>query len=577
MLIYGPMYIESVPNRNSPPAILLRESWREGGKTRKRTIANLSKLPAEAVEAVRQILAGERLVSVDELFSIERSLPHGHVEAVMAMIRKLNLDTMISSKRSRNRELVLGMIVSRLLHPGSKLATTRQWSQTTLAETLGVEDADVDELYTALGWLGKQQRRIEKKLAERHLCEGGEILYDVTSSYYEGRTCPLLRFGYSRDHRGDRPQIVYGILTNRRGCPVSVEVYPGDTGDPTTVPDQVEKIRERFGLERVVLVGDRGMLTQTQINTLKTYPGIGWISALRSDGIRKLLQQGAIERSLFDQHNLAEIASPDYPGERLMVCYNPLLADERKRKRDELLAATETKLERIVKQVARRTKKPLTKDEIALKVGGVISRYKMRKHFVLSIRDGAFEYARNHDSIAEEEALDGIYVVRTSESKKQLPAKEAVRSYKSLSEVERAFRCLKGDDLRVRPIFHRREDAVRAHIFLCMLAYYVEWHLRKAWAPLLFQDEEREQQNQRRHPVGPAKPSPSALRKKRERTTEDGFPVHSLDTLMSELNTRCKNTCRLLSHPEAEPVARTTDPTPLQAQAMHLIESYPVT
>jgi transposase len=570
------MYIESVPNRNSPPAILLRESWREGGKTRKRTLANLSKLPPEAVEAVRQILAGERLVNVDELFSIERSLPHGHVEAVMAMIRKLNLDTLISSRRSRNRDLVLGMIVSRLLHPGSKLATARQWSQTTLAETLGVEDADVDELYSALGWLGKQQARIEKTLAGRHLRDGGKVLYDVTSSYYEGRTCPLLRFGYSRDHRGDRPQIVYGMLTNPRGCPVSVEVYPGDTGDPTTVPDQVEKIRERFGLERVVLVGDRGMLTQTQINTLKTYPGIGWISALRSDGIRKLLQAGAFEMSLFDEHNLAEIASPDYPGERLVVCYNPLLADERKRKRNDLLAATEAKLERIAKQAARRTKKPMTKDEIAFKVGEVIGRYKMRKHFVLSIRDGAFEYARNHESIVEEEALDGIYVIRTSESKKQLPAEGAVRSYKSLSEVERAFRCFKGDDLRVRPIFHRREDAVRAHVFLCMLAYYVEWHLRKAWAPLLFQDEEREQQNQRRHPVGPAKPSPSALRKKRERTTEDGFPVHSLDTLMSELNTRCRNSCRLLSHPETEPVARTTDPTPLQAQAMHLIESYPV-
>jgi hypothetical protein len=319
------------------------------------------------------------------------------------------------------------------------------------------------------------------------------------------------------------------------------------------------------------------MLTQTQINTLKTYPGIGWISALRSDGIRKLLQQGAIERSLFDQHNLAEIVSPDYPGERLVVCYNPLLADERKRKRSELLAATETKLERIVKQVDRRTKKPMTKAEIALKVGGVVGRFKMRKHFELSIGHGAFQYARNHASIVEEEALDGIYVVRTSESKKQLPAKEAVRTYKSLSEVERAFRCLKGTDLRVRPIFHRREDAVRAHVFVCMLAYYVEWHLRKAWAPLLFDDEERDQQNKRRHPVGPAKPSPSALRKKRERITEDGFPVHSLGTLISELSTRCKNTCRLLSHPQAAPVARITDPTPLQAQTLRLIQAYPVT
>jgi transposase len=570
------MYIESVPNRNSPPAILLRESWREGGKTRKRTLANLSKLPHEAIEAVRQVLAGKRLATVEELFSIERSLPHGHVDAVLRMVRRLGVDKMISAKRCRERDLVLGMLVARLVDPGSKLATSRQWSNTSLGELLEVDGADVNELYGALAWLGKRQRSIEKKLAQRYLREGGRVLYDVSSSYYEGRTCPLARFGYSRDHRGDRPQIVYGILTNEQGCPVALEVYPGNTGDPTTVRDQVEKIRERFDLERVVLVGDRGMLTETQIETLREHPGIGWISALRSSGIRKLVSAGAIDMSLFDERNLAEIRSPEYPGERFVVCYNPFLADERRRKRNELLDVTEARLERIAAEVARRTQKPLPKEKIALKVGKAFGRHKMEKHFVLRFEDGRFEYRRNTTLIAEEEALDGIYVIRTSEPKRRLSAADAVRTYKGLSEVERTFRCLKGTDLRVRPIFHRLEDSVRAHIFLCMLAYYVEWHLRNAWEPLLFHDEERRANRARRDPVAPAEASESAEIKKAKRKTEDGLPVQSFKTLLHALASRCKNHCRPQSHPDEEAIDIVTQPTTLQARAYELIEAYPV-
>lgn len=571
------MYIDNVPNRNSPPAILLRECWREGGKVRKRTLANMSKWPPHVIDAVRRSIKGERLASVDDVFSITRSLPHGHVDAILGMIKRLGLDRLIASKRCRERDLVVGMIVARLIHPASKLATTRYWETTSLATELDLEGADVDEMYQALHWLNKRQKGIEKKLAERHLKESEPVLYDVSSSYYEGRTCPLTRFGYSRDHRSDRPQIVYGLMTDRAGCPVAVEVYPGHTGDPTTVPDQVEKMRERFGLTRITLVGDRGMLTQTQIESLREYPELRWISALRTEGIRKLLAQGQIDPSLFDKRNLAEIAFPDYPGERLVVCFNPLLADERKRKRAELLAATEEKLERIARQVQRRTKKQMTKDEIALKVGTVIGRFKMKKHFVLKIDDGLFEYERNEESINNEERLDGIYVIRTSEPEEEMSAEDAVRTYKSLSQVERAFRCLKGVDLRIRPIFHRLEESVQAHVFLCVLAYYVEWHIRRALAQLLFEDEELDTDRAERDPVAPAEASASARRKKATRQTEDGLPVHDFATLLQALGTQCKNYCRPQTHPSAEPVEMITEPTPLQKRARELLDQYPVT
>ena len=570
------MYIDKVPNRGSPPAILLRKAWREGRKIRKKTLDNLSKWPPEKVELLRRVLRGETLVPVGEAFATERSLPHGHVEAVLGTIRKLGLDKLIASKRCRERDLVVAMVAEQLIHPCSKLATTRLWHTTTLAEELGVQDADEDELYEAMDWLLRRQTRIEKKLAERHLSEGSLVLYDVTSSYYEGRACPLVRFGYGRDRKRGSRVIVYGLLTDGDGRPIAVEVYPGDTGDPTTVSDQVKKLRGQFGLSRVVLVGDRGMLTQTQIDNLKKHPGLGWISALRSRSIRKLVEGGELQMSLFDQRNLAEITSGDYPGERLIVCFNPLLADDRRRKREELLAATEKGLEKVANQVARRTRKPMRKDEIGLKVGTVLDRFKMGKHFTLKIEDAVFQWSRCDESIRREEALDGIYVIRTSEPKERLSAEDAVRKYKSLAQVERAFRTLKGLEIRVRPIRHRNEVRVRAHVFICMLTYYVEWHMRKAVAPLLFDDEELDEQRKKRDPVAPARQSASAKRKKTTRLTPDGFPVHSFETLMQELGTRCRNRCRIKSDPSCPTFRQLTEPTPLQARALQLLGLYPV-
>jgi len=570
------MYIDKVPNRNSPPAILLRESYREGGKVRKRTILNITGWPPRVVEGLRRLLKGEELVSAEEVFSIERSLPHGHVEAILGIIRKTGLDRLIASKASRERDLVVAMIVERLLEPCSKLATTRHWHSTTLAEELGVGDADEDELYEALDWLLARQERIEDKLARRHLSPGDLALYDVSSSYYEGRTCPLARYGHNRDGKKDKPIIVYGVLTDRQGRPVAVDVYPGNTGDPTTVPDQVEKLRDRFDLPRVTLVGDRGMLTNKQIETLKQHPGLGWISALRSGAIRKLMEQEAIQMSLFDRQNLAEISSPDYPGERLVVCFNPLLADERRRKREDLLAVTEKELERIAKEAARRTNKLLTKEEIGIKVGKVINRYKVGKHFHLKIEEGTFGWERNEESIVSETSLDGLYVIRTSEPKEQLSTEDTVRNYKNLSQVERLFRCLK-TDLRVRPIHHRTEDHVRAHIFLCLLAYYVEWHLRKALVPLLFEDEELDEERKTRDPVAPAQPSEKARKKKALRRTPEGFPVHDFNTLLAEMATRCRNWCRFGNEPDAPIFPRLTEPTPYQAKVYELLQVYPVT
>ncbi len=570
------MYVERVPNRSSPPAILLREGWREGQRTRKRTLANLTHWPPEQIEALRRVLRGETLVSIEEVFAVERSLPHGHVEAVLGIVRKLGVEKMLSSRRCRERDLVLGMLVEQLIHPCSKLATTRMWHTTTLAEELSIGDADEDALYEALDWLLERQGRIERKLAKRHLSEGGLVLYDVSSSYYEGHTCPLVHYGHDRDKKKGKPIVVYGVMTDPVGRPVAVEVYPGNTGDPTTVPDQVEKLRQRFGLSRVVLVGDRGMLTQTQIKHLKAYPGVGWISALRSPAIRKLVESGALQMSLFDHQSLAEIVSPEYPGERLVACLNPLLRDERRRKREALLGMTAGALEKIAGQVARRTKKPFGKDEIGLKVGKIINRFKVGKHFQLRIEDSHLAWERDAAAIQREEALDGIYVIRTSESRKRLSAEDAVRQYKSLSRVERLFRTLKGIDLRVRPIRHRTEAHVRAHIFLCVLAYYVEWHMRHALAPLLFHDEELDADRKVRDPVAPARPSASARRKKAKRVREDGLPVHSFETLLRALATRCRNMCRMKSAPAGVTIEQLTEPTRLQAQAAELLAAYPV-
>jgi transposase len=571
------MYIETVPNRNSPPATLLREGWREGKKTRKRTLANISDWPKHKIETLRRLLRDEALVSPHDLFHTEQTLPHGHVEVILAMIRKLGLEPMISSKPCRERDMVVAMIAERLIHPCSKLATTREWHTTTLAEELQVQDANEDDLYAAMDWLLGRKQRIEKKLAQRHLSDGCTVLYDVSSSYYEGRTCPLARFGHDRDGQKGLPIIVYGVLTDAEGRPIAIEIYPGNTGDPTTVADQVGKLRKQFGLSRVVVVGDRGMLTQPQIERIKRHPEMGWITALTSVAVRSLLEKGVLQLSLFDEKNLAEISSPDYPGERLMACYNPLLDIERSRKRRELLEATDQGLAKIAKQVARRTKKPLKEAEIAIKLGKVFGRYKVGKHYNYTVGNGTFRWSHNEESIKQEANLDGIYVIRTSEPKDRLSAEDTVRSYKSLSQVERAFRCLKGIfDVLVRPIRHRTKDRVPAHFFLCLLAYYVEWHMRRDLAPILFEDDELPEDSKRRDPILPAKPSESAKQKKATHKTADGLPVHSFETLMAALAMRGRVTYKLKSEDLDLTIKQLPDLTPIQVRAHELMGLLPV-
>ncbi len=550
---------------------LLRRTFRVGSQVKHETLGNISHLPADLIDQIRRSLAGEKFLPASAAFVVERNLPHGHVQAVLGSLRRLGVEALLASKPCRQRDLAVAMITERLLYPCSKLATTRHWHATTLAEELNVSDATEDDLYLALDWLLAQQPRVEKKLAERHLQSGSFVLYDASSSYYEGHTCPLARHGHDRDGKKGLPIIVYGLLTDSAGRPVAVDVYPGNTGDPTTIPDQVEKLRERFGLSRVVLVGDRGMLTEPQLDKLKQHPGLGWISALRGPAIRELVDGGSLQLSLFDQKNLAEVRSPDYPGERLVACFNPLLAEERRRKRKELIEATEKDLNKIAAQVKRRKKKILLAPEIALKAGKVLNRYKVAKHFSLTITDGGFRWEQRQDSIRRESELDGVYVVRTSESKRRCSAKDAVRRYKSLAQVERAFRTLKGLDLRVRPIHLRTEDHVRAHIFLCMLAFYVEWQMRKDLAPLLFDDEQLDRDRKHRDPVLPAECSGSAKAKKVDRVTADGFAVHSFHTLLSELATRCRNICRIPSDPSGTTFQQVTEATPLQARALQLL------
>ena len=566
------MYIAKIPNRNSPPTYLLRESYRENGKVKNRTLANLSALPLEQIELLNRVLQGETLVPAGDAFRMIRSLPHGHVYAVLAMLRRLGLESLIASRPCRERDLVVAMIAQRILYPSSKLAATRLWETTTLAEELSVGDTDVDELYAALDWLLQRQKRIENKLAKRHLTEGTRVFYDVSSSSYFGHTCLLARLGHNRDGRRDLPCIVYGVLTDAQGRPISVEVYPGNTGDPTTVPDQVEKLRGRFGLKRVILVGDRGMLTQAQINKLREWPGLGWLSALRPEAIRKLIKKGCLERSLFDEQNLAEITSPGFPKERLVACFNPLLEDRRRRKRESLLAATEKQFARIAAEVARRRNKPLTKAEIGVKTGKVLNKYKVGKHFTLTIEDGRFSWQRKQGEIKEEAALDGIYVIRSSETAEDLSADDAVRNYKRLADVEQAFRTLKGLELLVRPIHHRVDDRVRAHLFVCLLAYYVQWHLKRVWASLLFADEHLTQHRADRDPVAQAEPAVEVSRKKALRRSEEGYPLNSFRTLLAALATQCRTTCQFGDGDSAIPISKTTDPSTLQKEAVRLLQ-----
>jgi transposase len=572
------MFVDLVPNRNSRPAVLLRESYREGDKVKKRTLANLSDWPAQKVEALKAVLHGATapLQALADAFDISRSLPHGHVAAVVGTLRRLGLESVLASRHSRERDLSVAMIAGRILCPRSKLALVRclrsDTASNSLSELLEVGEVDEDELYSAMDWLLGQQERIETALAKRHLAEGTLVLYDVSSTYFEGRHCPLARIGHSRDGRFDRPQIVFGLLTNAEGCPVATEVFEGNTGDPKTVRSQVTKLRERFGFERVVLIGDRGMITSARIEEdLSQAPGLDWITALRGPAIRRLAESGVVDVSLFDERDLAEVSSPDYPGERLIVCHNPLLASERKRKRDELLQATEKELERVALATTR-TKSPLRgKDRIGLRLGRVLGRFKVGKHFKLTISDERFTYERNAATIAEESALDGIYVIRTSVAAQTLSAEQAVLSYKRLAQVERAFRCIKTVDLHVRPIHHRLADRVRAHVLICMLAYYVEWHMRRSLAPLLFEDHDKPAAARLRNsPVAKARRSPAAERKAHTKLTADGRPLHSFQTLLSDLATIVKN--RMTPKNQAMAVFdKITTPSALQQHAFDLL------
>ena len=549
-------------------AHLLRRSYREGGRVKKETVANLSHLPEEVIELIRGALRGQRFVAFEERFRIERSLPAGHVEAALGLARRLELSRLLDRSPSRQRELCLAMIVQRVIAPGSKLAMSRAFSQSTLASELSLEGADEDELYEAMDWLLERQERIERALARRHLEEGTLVLYDVSSSYFEGRSCPLAKLGYSRDGKRGTPQIVYGLLTNKRGCPVAVEVFEGSLHDDKTLPAQVEKLRQRFGLGSVVVVSDRGMVTKANLELLAQTEGASWITALKAPQVKRLVKQGDLQLSLFDEQSLAEIASDDYPDERLVVCRNPLVAEERARKREALLEATERALSEVQERVEQGTLRG--EAEIGLAAGAVWNRWRVKKHFEVEITDTRFRFQRKQEQIAAEAALDGIYVLRTSVPDAELEAPEVVRAYKQLKEVERGFRELKGP-LELRPIHHRLEDRVKAHVFLCLLAYYLSWHLRRAWAELIFKDEQPPTQAD---PVAKAARSAAAGRKAQTKRTAAGEPCHSLATLLTELATRARNTIRLQG--TGTSFDQLTEPTPTQARALELIDGHPL-
>lgn len=565
------MYVDVVPNRDSPPAVLLRESYRERDKVRKRTLANLSALPPEAIEAIRATLKGERLLPAEEAFQILRARPHGHVAAVVGMMRKLGVPELLASRPQRNRDLALAMVAARVIAPCSKLATARQLGGDTLSsslgEVLGVEEADADDLYEALDWLGRGQKRIEQKLARRYLQDGQLILWDVTTVPFESRTCALAAYGRPKRGVSER-QVLFGLLTTAEG--VAVAVFAGNTGDPATVTTALERVQKDFGLAHVVVVGDRGMLTDARIEQELRPRELDWITSLRAPTIRKLWKDGPLQLSLFDRQDLAEITSPDFPGERLVACKNPLLATDRARKRTELLDATEEKLQAVA-QATRREQRPLRgKDRIGVRVGRILGRSKVAKHFRYEITEEAFTCERDEASIAEEAAWDGIYVLRTSVAAERLGSEDVVRAYKRLSRVERAFRICKDFALEVEPIRHRRDDRVRAHVFLCMLAYYVRLHMEQALAPILFTDHDPESAEGRRSSiVAPAARSPAALRKTRLKHSHDGLPIHSFRSLLSDLATLTKNAVRMGN--TAVVFDQYARPTKLQDRAFQLL------
>jgi hypothetical protein len=551
-------------------ATLLRRSYRRDGKVKKETLANLSHLPSDAIDALRRVLAGETLMSVDDAFAIEGSLPAGHVNAALAMARRLELAKLLDRSACRERDLCLAMILARVICPGSKLETVRTLSQSTLAGELGVQGADEDDLYLAMDWLLERQARIEDRLGARHLCDGEMVLYDVSSSYFEGRTCPLAKLGYSRDGKSGLAQIIYGLLCDSDGRPVAVEVFTGECHDDKTLPSQITKLKDRFGLSRIVVVADRGMVTKANIELLKEASEVDWITALKAPTIKKLARSGVFQPSLFDEQNLAEITNvEEFPDERLIVCRNPLVGAQRARKREELLAATETDLAQIAHRVDHGT---LTgADQIGLAAGPALKRYRMKKHFQVTITDTTFTYTRDTATIAAEAALDGFYILRTSLTGTDLPAEDVVRAYKSLEQAERAFGSLKGPELQIRPIHHYLETRVRAHVLICMLAYYLTWHLKAAWKPLLFTDEDRPVTPD---PVAKAVRSAAAQHKAQTKRTSTGHPAHSYRTLLAELATQTQNTTRL--HGSSSTFEKLTQPTDLQAEALDLAQHAPV-
>lgn len=555
-------------------AHLLRRSYREGGKVKKETIANLTPLGDELVEIIRCALRGEEVAPVERIFEVVCSPHHGHVQAVGMAMKRLGFKQLIASKRSRERDLVVAMVAARILQPDSKLATTRWWHLTTLPDELGVGEATEDDLYAAMDWLVDRQERIEKKLAVRHLRDGGLVLYDLTSSYLEGESCPLAALGHNRDGKKGKLQVNYGLLTDKRGCPVSVSVFPGNTVDSTTVVPQVAKVQQTFKINDLVLVGDRGMISQQQVDRFKQMGGVDWISALRSGQIRKLVNDGMIELGLFDQRDLFEFTHPDFPLERLVVCRNPLVAERRAHTRQSLIEATMAELEKVKRMVARGSLK--NRDKIGVRAGRVVNKYKVAKHFQLDIDDGWFSYRLLKEKVAAEATLDGLYVIRTSLSEERSSAEDTVRYYKDLAKVEQAFRSLKSIDLKVRPIYHYLEKRVRAHIFLCMLAYYVEWHMKEAWRALLFSDEDQ-QAKKTRDPVAPAKRSVKALAKVHSRRLEDGTEAHSFHTLLESLSTIVRNTCRRNgAQPSERCFTMTTTPNAEQKRALDLIDAIAV-
>jgi hypothetical protein len=569
MTYHVAMHIDVVPNRGSRPAYLLRESVREGARVYKRTLANLSSLSDTQIGAIRAVLRGEELVAPGQRFEVLGSRAHGHVQGVSVAMDRLGFAPLLHSRAGRERDLVCAMVGARVLAPHTKLATTRWWHTSTLAEEFGVADADEDELYAAMDWLLERQEAIEKKLAARHLPAGGLVLYDLSSSYFEGLCCPLARYGHSRDGKGDKLQVNYALVCAPGGCPVAISVYEGNTADASTLLPQVQRLRERFGIERLAIVGDRGMISHKAIDSLRALDGVDWITALKSVQIRTLISEGALQLDLFDERNLLELSHPDFPGERLVACRNPALAQLRAHKRQALLQATVGELEKVRASVA--AKRLRKGEDIALRVGRVVNKYKVAKHFELTIEENRFEFRILEHAVAQEAALDGIYVLRTALPGQQMDAPEVVRSYKSLSDVERAFRSLKTVDLKIRPIHHRLADRVRSHIFLCMLAYYVEWHMIQVWRPLLFADEDQ-QAKRTRDPVAPAQRSASAQRKALTRTLPDATPVHSFQTLLAELSSIVRNTCRIPGENSASFTLLTTA-NPKQQRALDLLNT----